>query len=73
MKDKQIVEIFGSRHTSCGLKSVWKEAVCPQLSSNSTICMEELGKATGALVRPFGALTEITFGHFLSTDQRDFF
>jgi len=54
-------------------KCVWNEAVFPQLSYNSTICMEGLRKATEALVRPFGTLVEITLGHFLNTNQRDFF
>jgi hypothetical protein len=67
------VEIIGSRHTICGLQSAWKEAVFPQLSYNSAICMEGLRKATEALVRPFGALAEVTFGQFLNTNQRDFF
>ena len=71
--DKQNFEILGSRHTSCGLQSVWKEAVFPQFSYNSTICMEGLRKATEVLVRSFCALVEITLGHFLSANQRDFF
>jgi len=73
MKDKQNVEILGSRHNNCGLQSVWKEGVFPQLSYNSTIYMEGLRKATEALVRPFGALAEIKLGHFLNTNQRDLF
>jgi hypothetical protein len=53
---------------------VWKEAVFPQVSYNSAICMEGLRKTTEALVvRPFGALAEITLGHLLCTNQGDYF